>query len=132
MNDKQTALVEDDIDELNDGDFWLTPPEMLKALQDEFDFDFDAAPYPRPAGFDALKEEWGRSTYVNPPIGKGQSLSRWVKKAVEENKKGKKVVLFLPFPRWFRYLLSVDPEFRFPGVVHFLNSKGRPTKSEGG
>jgi hypothetical protein len=55
---KQTALFQDDIDEVGDA-HWLTPPNLMAKLQDEFNFDFDACPYPRPAGFDSLKEEWG-------------------------------------------------------------------------
>jgi len=132
MSDKQTALMEENIDEMGD-DFWLTPPELMASLIAEFKFDFDACPYPRPAGFDATKEEWGKSTWVNPPIKKGAtSISEWVNKAVSEHRKGKQVVMILPFPRWMRYLIQEGAEFRFPGVIHFVNPKGRRAKSEGG
>jgi len=114
------------------GRFWLTPPDLMERLSTEFGFDFDAAPYPRPAGFNSLTAEWGRSTWVNPPVDHGSSITAWVKKGVEENKKGKLVVMLLPFPRWFRYLLAVDAEFRFPGPIHFLSPDGRRAPSEGG
>ena len=128
---RQTALTQGDIDEVGE-DFWLTPPELMKALMDEFHFDFDACPFPRPAGLNNLKEDWGSVSWMNPPIGKGHSLSDWVNKAVEETKKGKTVVAILPLPRWFRKMLEVDAEFRFPGIVRFRNPKGRQAKSEGG
>lgn len=93
MNDtRQSGLFADDIDEVGEK-FWLTPPDFYERLNREFKFDFDACPYPRPAGFNALQEDWGESTYVNPPIGKGHSLSAWVRKARDEQKKGKTVVL---------------------------------------
>lgn len=128
---KQLALFSADIDEVGDA-HWLTPPDLLKELNDEFNFDFDACPYPRPAGLDSLKEEWGQSTWVNPPLRKGDSISEWVRKATKEHRKGKQIVMILPFPRWMRDLIKENAEFRFPGVIHFLNPEGRPAKSEGG
>ena len=70
--------------------YWLTPPDFMKELDDEFHFDFDACPYPRPDGFDGLKEEWGERNWVNPPF-KGNKME-WVRKAISEWKKGKLVV----------------------------------------
>jgi hypothetical protein len=127
----QLGLFPEDIDEVGEA-HWLTPPELMARLMAEFKFDFDACPYPRPSGLDSLKEEWGQSTWVNPPVGKGNSLSKWVRKAVDEHRKGKQVVMILPFPRWMRELVQEGAEFRFPGVIHFLNPQGRPAKSEGG
>lgn len=128
---KQAGLFVDDIDDVGEA-FWLTPPELMGRLMAEFDFDFDAAPYPRPAGLDNLKEEWGRRSWVNPPIGKGHSLSAWVRKAAEERKKGKTVVMILPFPHWFRYLLECGAEFRYPGPIRFLNKDGKRARAMGG
>ena len=128
---RQVPLFEGTIDDVK-GRHWLTPPEILVPLQEEFNFDFDACPYPRAAGLDNLKEEWGRSTWMNPPIGKGHSLNSWIRKAVAENKKGKTVVMILPFERWFRYLIPLQPEFRFPGPIHFLDPNGNRAKNEGG
>ena len=130
---KQTALFSEDIDEVGDA-HWLTPLWLMEQLEAEFHFDYDACPYPRPAGFDSKQEEWGQSTWVNPPVAKGKnsSFSSWVHKAVEEHRKGKQVVMILPFPRWMRELLQEGAEFRFPGVIHFLNPRGIPSKSEGG
>ena len=49
--------------------YWLTPPDLMEKLRDEFAFDFDACPYPKPESFDGLTADWGGSTYVNPPFG---------------------------------------------------------------
>lgn len=65
--------------------YWLTPKDLYDQLQAEFAFDFDPCPYPLPDGFDGLTAEWGSSNYVNPPF-KGPTA--WVRKAIEENKKG--------------------------------------------
>lgn len=71
--------------------YWKTPPEMLEKLNDEFHFDFDPCPYPRPEGFDGLDCEWGQSNWVNPPFTGG--VMDWCKKAIEENQKGKLIVI---------------------------------------
>lgn len=39
--------------------YWLTPPDLMTRLQDEFHFDFDPCPYPKPPDFDGLNIEWG-------------------------------------------------------------------------
>lgn len=31
--------------------YWLTPPELMQSLNNEFAFDFDACPYPKPENF---------------------------------------------------------------------------------
>jgi len=82
---------------MNGKHYWLTPPDLMKALDREFNFDFDPCPYPRPDNFDGLTEEWGQSNYVNPPFEK---VTAWVRKAIAENRKGKGVVLVLPVERW--------------------------------
>ena len=80
-----------------DGDgrhYWLTPPDLMKQLDDEFHFDFDTCPHPIPEGFDGLTAEWGRSCYVNPPFGsvlvngKKRGPTAWARKAIEEHKQG--------------------------------------------
>lgn len=50
--------------------FWLTPPEIYTVLNEEFNFDFDPCPYPRPEDYNSLDIEWGQSSYVNPPFRK--------------------------------------------------------------
>ena len=93
--------------------YWLTPPDIYARLDAEFHFDFDPCPYPLPDGFDGLRCEWGASNYVNPPFGSivrnGRKVgpTAWVRKALEEQRKGKTVVLVLPVAKWLLMLLAV-------------------------
>ncbi len=76
--------------------YWLTPPELLETMKQEFNFDYDACPFPLPEGFDGLLDEWGQSTYVNPPFGsimhqgpddkkpKKKGPTAWARKAMAE------------------------------------------------
>ena len=115
--------------------YWLTPPDLYAALDAEFHFDFDPCPFPLPDGFDGLTCEWGASNYVNPPFGsilrwphlncehvavtkksltcrkcgaKGKKLgpTAWVRKAIVEWRKGKRVVLVYPVDKWVLMLLD--------------------------
>lgn len=65
--------------------YWLTPPAVMDALREEFPFDFDACPYPRPEGFDGLTVPWGEWTHVNPPFN---GPTAWVRKAIAESPTG--------------------------------------------
>lgn len=95
--------------------YWLTPWQdpVFVALKEEFGpFDFDPCPFPLPEGFDGLTCEWGQSNYVNPPFGsimhegKKKGPTAWVRKAIEEWKKGKRVVLVYPIDKWVLMLLK--------------------------
>lgn len=92
--------------------YWITPPELYAELDAEFHFDFDPCPYPKPDDFDGLTCEWGESNYVNPPFGsimhqgpsdkkpKKKGPTAWMRKAIEEYKKGKSVVIVYPVDKW--------------------------------
>lgn len=112
--------------------YWITPPEFMENLNREFGFDFDPCPYPRPPGWDGLKEEWGRVNYVNPPFAGAQrkGVTFWVKKAIAESEKGRTSVLLLPCDRWFHYLARAGAEFRQPPRLRFLDPEGRPSPNE--
>lgn len=106
--------------------YWLTPPDLMKELQSEFQFDFDACPYPKPEGFDGLVGEWGSCTYVNPPFGsvitdsgKKVGPTGWVRKAIEQSERGKTVVLVFPTDKWIHYLLAAGAELRSYGDVRW-------------
>jgi hypothetical protein len=104
---------------LSDGKhYWITPRELYNKLDTEFNFDFDPCPYPLPEGFDGLTCDWGQSNYVNPPFGsimhqgpndkkaKKKGPTAWMRKAIEENKKGKTVVIVYPIDKWVLMMVS--------------------------
>jgi hypothetical protein len=93
--------------------YWLTPQELMDDLNNEFHFDYDPCPFPKPDGYDGLTSDWGLSNYVNPPFGsvigqdgKKKGPTAWARKAIEEYKKGKKVVLVYPIDKWILMLLE--------------------------
>lgn len=112
--------------------YWLTPPDLMESMQLEFDFDFDACPYPKPENFDGLTCEWGKSTYVNPPFGsimhtdpktgktKKKGPTAWMRKAIEEAKKGKRVVVVYPVDKWVLMMLQAGAKVRNLGDVKWL------------
>lgn len=92
--------------------YWLTPPGLYAELNAEFSFDFDPCPFPLPEGFDGLTCEWGKSNYVNPPFGsiihqgKKKGPTAWVRKAIAEQHKGKRVVLVYPVDKLVLMLIK--------------------------
>ena len=103
--------------------YWLTPPKLMRELDAEFDFDFDPCPFPLPKDFDGLSCEWGSSNYVNPPFGsivqdgKKKGPTAWARKAIAENKKGKRVVLVYPIDKWILMLIESGAKIRNLGDV---------------
>jgi hypothetical protein len=97
----------------NKGDgrhYWLTPPELYARLDEEFHFDYDPCPHPRPQGYDGLVAPWGQSNYVNPPF-KGPTA--WVRKAIAEHKeRGVGVVFVFPIDKWIHLFLEAGAEVR--------------------
>ena len=116
--------------------YWLTPPELMKELDDEFRFDHDACPFPKPENYDGLTSEWGKCTYVNPPFGsiihngKKKGPTAWVRKAISENAKGKDVVFVFPTDKWIHYLINAGAELRSLGDVHWHSTEDN-TKGKG-
>jgi hypothetical protein len=108
----------------NGGDgkhYWLTPwhePEFVALVEEFGPFDFDPCPYPKPDDFDGLTCDWGERNYLNIPFGsimhqgpndrkpKKKGPTAWVRKAIEESRKGKLVVMVYPVDKWLLMLLT--------------------------
>ena len=106
--------------------YWLTPPALYAQLDAEFGFTFDPCPHPLPEGFDGLSRAWGASNYVNPPFGsirhfgKKKGMTAWVRKAIHERDKGKRVVMVYPLDKWVLMLLAAGAQVRNLGDVKWL------------
>ena len=81
---------------INNDDNYATPPGFYKILNERFNFDFDPCPYNEGEILvDGLKIDWGKSNFVNPPYS--QKLKEdFIKKGIEEMKKGKLSVFLIP------------------------------------
>jgi hypothetical protein len=109
--------------------YWLTPPTLYSELDAEFHFDYDPCPYPKPDDFDGLTAEWGQSNYVNPPF---VGPTAWVRKAITEQRKGKRVVLVFPIDKWIHMLLEAGAEVRnLKDVKWHAIEDGQPGKGTG-
>ena len=90
---------------------WKTPKMFYKALDAEFNFDFDPCP-PNPT-FDGLKEHWGHSNFCNPPYNK---IDKWIEKGRLESESGKTVVFLIPSrtdTKWWHDHVMQAKEIRF-------------------
>lgn len=107
-------------------DNWRTPKIRYEAYMTNNYFD----PCPYESNFDGLNIEWKEKNFVNPPYSQ---ISKWVDKSIEENKKGKKVVLLIPArtdTKYFRKIVNYGAIIRFiTGRLHFNNSNSAPFPS---
>ena len=72
---------------------------------------FDACPLNDNPQIDGLTIEWKDKTFVNPPYSEPL---KWVRKAIEENKKGKLIVMLLKMDtstKWFKELQEANAHF---------------------
>jgi hypothetical protein len=104
--------------------YWITPPELYKQLDSEFNFDFD--PFPYPTGPDALTIPWGNMNYVNPPFRRRDSCystgpAVCIRKAISESRAGKASVIILPVKAYITALLKAGAEVRPIGPVHWID-----------
>jgi site-specific DNA-methyltransferase (adenine-specific) len=81
---------------INNDDNYATPPEFYEELNKRFYFDFDPCPYnENNIEVNGLNIEWGMSNFINPPYS--QKLKEaFIKKGIEEMKKGKVCVFLIP------------------------------------
>ena len=88
-------------------DNWGTPDWLMNVFKDWF----DPCPFNPNPSMDGLSIEWKDKTYVNPPYS---NPLKWVEKAIEENKKGKIIVMLLKVDtstRWFAKLNEAGAHF---------------------
>ena len=106
-------------------DNWATPKDLYEELNNEFSFDFDPCPINHDLSlWDGLKIDWKKNNFVNPPYSRSLKEA-FVKKAIEESKKGKLCVLLLPVSTstklFHEYILPNKKEIRFiKGRVKFV------------
>ena len=108
--------------------YWLTPPEFLESLEREFGVLYDPCPYPRPEGFDGLKEDWRSPAYCNPPFQNGIMLP-FVRKAILEAQKGKTVSVIFPVHCLVHELVRAGAELRALGRFPFLAIEDKSIQS---
>jgi len=126
---------------LTHSDNWGTPKALYDELNKEFAFDFDPCPLNEgeiTPDKDGLLIEWGKHNFINPPYSR-QLKEAFVKRAVEESKKGKLCVCLLPVStstKLFHEVIKPNAnEIRFlKGRVKFLgvNTKGEYVETKAG
>jgi len=123
--------------------YWLTPPELYESLNNEFHFDCDPCPHPRLDNYDSINLEWKNMNFVNPifrqkdskyngslklfdntkPNKSIRSLvgpTAFVRKAIDEQKKGRSSFLTLPTQGYVNLLLEAGAKLRSLGRVKWL------------
>lgn len=120
----------DTADRIDKRHYWLMPPDKMQSLQDEFNFDFDPCPFPRPENFDGLQVGWGKSNWVNPPFtgmvkeaGKRKiGPMAWARKSLIEKDKGNASVLIFPIyqVRVISFLEDNGAVIRYVGKIRWL------------
>ena len=107
---------------------YATPKYIYEPLDAEFNFDFDPCPLNHNIEeWDGLQVEWGTSNFVNPPYDR-KTKEAFIKKGIEEYKKGKIVVMLLPVSTstkiFHEHILVNKPEIRFiKGRIKFDKNK---------
>jgi len=106
--------------------YWCIPPQIYKELDREFNFYFDPCPYPFVR--DGIEAEWGKMNWVNPPFRKedavnGHGPTAFVRKAIEEQKKGKSSVLILPVVAMLNLLFEAKAEVRPMGRIRWIHAE---------
>tara|TARA_Y100000004_G_scaffold61526_1_gene68871 strand:- start:1624 stop:2010 length:387 start_codon:yes stop_codon:yes gene_type:complete len=82
-----------------------------KWLLDVFNGWFDPCPYDPEYSIDGLTLDWQNYTYVNPPYS---NPLPWVKKAIQESRAGKTVVMLLKHDsstKWWQLLHEANAKF---------------------
>ena len=105
-----------------------TPDHVWEELTEEFGYMFD--PCPNNPMWDGLEIEWDPSNwnYCNPPYTRGE-IGKWVKKAYDEYKSGKNVIMLIPSytdTKYFHEYIYPYAELRFiKGRLKFKGYKNK-------
>ena len=107
-------------------DNWSTPKVMYDFYVKNNYFD----PCPLNSNFDGLEISWKEKNFVNPPYSK---IKEFVKKSIEEHRKGNEVILLIPArtdTKYFRKLVDYGCNIIFiTGRLHFNESNSAPFPS---
>jgi phage N-6-adenine-methyltransferase len=129
------------MDDINNQERWMTPPEVWEPLMEEFNFDLDAFADAQTARLpnyltDALgPADWpGERIWMNPPYGR--KLDPCVRRGYVEAIKGKLVVAIIPMrvrgPWWHEAVIGKAHEVRCVRKrVSFLRPDGTRGKYTG-
>lgn len=112
-------------------DKWGTPASVYDPLNTEFNFNYDPCPIEwKPGDPDGLLTDWGTSTFCNPPYS---AVSKWVKKAHDEWKKGNTVVMLINAitdTKAFHDYIYGNAEIRFvKGRIKFIDPSNPDKKA---
>lgn len=106
---------------------WQTPKAVYEVLDAEFGFTDDPCPVVDDwfhLREDGLSRDWGEVSFCNPPYG--TQIGKWVKKAHQQWRKGRTVVLLIPSrtdTQWWHRFVMEATEIRFiEGRLKFGNA----------
>lgn len=110
--------------------FWLSPQDLLDFIESKFGrIDFDPFPFPRPAGWDALKESWGKPgdlCYVNQPfVGPSRSRTKCHRQIVRMARQDRRVVSINTFDRWLVDFVRIGGKFHIPPDFDWISPEGK-------
>lgn len=121
MNKNQVLLKNGHVGNGKGSDDWITPESLYRYFENFF----DACPE-IPEGireFDGFGD-WKDFTFVNPPYSQ---TAKWVDKAIEESRKGKRIVMLLRLDSSTRWFMKLQEE-----GAHIFNHFGRMQYKGGG
>lgn len=136
----QNDADQNDAGDGQSGRYWLTPPDVIAWIRQEFGEYWDACPYPLPAGHDALAMEDlpdGQVIYINAPFTRknelhGRPLIDYARLGVTLHKKGKTVIMAIPVTDVANLLLAAGAEVRSLGRCAWLDvDTGEPWTNPG-
>ena len=115
-------------------DLWMTPPEILEPLVEEFGELYDPCPADWDGQIDGLTIPWptDRVCFVNPPYSE---IKSWAEKCESESKRGCTILFLIPSrtdTRYFHDYIYGKAELRFfKGRIKFVDGRDPEAKRAG-